>query len=291
MPLTEKGQSPAKKKFKAYPIGYLPVDVAEVQTEQGRVSLFGAVDRTSKVAFAELQPRATRMLAAELLRRALQALPCKAHTVLTDNGVQFTLQAPQWFAGGYRFDRVCRAFSVEHRRTKPAHPWTSGQVERLNRTLKEATVLRYHYETTEQLNEHLQAFLLAYHHTKRLKTLRGLTPHEFVCAQHQKNPPIFTRDHTYPAHPGTIQLRECSSPNGFSFQSQLDAQRVVWLPLIINRASWGAAAPIVSRGYERIEGSPCVHYNTIVLHHSGTRINYPTMHQAQALSMKQGIVC
>jgi hypothetical protein len=57
-------------------------------------------------------------------------------------------------------------------------------------------VLRYHYQTTEQLNEHLQAFLLAYHHAKRLKTLRGLTPHEFVCAQHQKNPAIFTRDPT-----------------------------------------------------------------------------------------------
>ena len=50
---------------------------------------------------------------------------------------------------------------MEHRRTKPAHPWTNGQVKRMNRTLKEATVLRYHYETTEQLNKHLQAFLLA----------------------------------------------------------------------------------------------------------------------------------
>ena len=37
LPLTENGQSPAKKKFKAYPIGYLHVDFAEVQTEQGRV--------------------------------------------------------------------------------------------------------------------------------------------------------------------------------------------------------------------------------------------------------------
>ena len=48
-----------------------------------------------------------------------------------------------------------------------------------------------------ELNEHLQAFLLAYNHAKRLKTLRGLTPHEFVCAQWQKNPTIFTRDPTH----------------------------------------------------------------------------------------------
>jgi len=127
----------------------------------------------------------------------LQALPYKVHTVLPDNGVPFTLQAHQWFPGGHRFGRVCRAFGVEHRLTKPAHPWTNGPVERLNRTLKEATVLRYHDQTTEQLNEPLQAFLLAYHHAKRLKTLRGLTPHEFVCAQHQQNPAIFTQDPTH----------------------------------------------------------------------------------------------
>ena len=88
-------------------------------------------------------------------------------------------------------------YGVAHRLTKPAHPWTNGQVERMNRTLKEATVQRYHYQTTAESNEHLQAFLLAYNHAKRLKTLHGLTPHEFVCAQWQKNPTIFTQDPTH----------------------------------------------------------------------------------------------
>ena len=86
---------------------------------------------------------------------------------------------------------------MAHRLTKPAHPWTNGPVERINRTIKEATVQRFHYQTTNELNGHLQAFLLAYNHAKRLKTLHGLTPHEFVCAQWQKNPPIFTRDPTH----------------------------------------------------------------------------------------------
>ena len=48
----------------------------------------------------------------------------------------------------------------------------------MNRTLKEATVRRYHYETHQQLREHLEAFLNAYNFAKRLKTLRGLTPYE-----------------------------------------------------------------------------------------------------------------
>ncbi len=75
--------------------------------------------------------------------------------------------------GGHSFDRICREYGVEHRLTKPAHPWTNGQVERFNRTIKEATVQRYHYQSTAQLNEHLQTFLLAYNHARRLKRLRG----------------------------------------------------------------------------------------------------------------------
>jgi hypothetical protein len=51
-----------------------------------------------------------------------------------------------------------------------------GQVERMNRTLKEATVQRYHYGTHAQLKAHVHAFLMAYNFAKRLKTLRGLTP-------------------------------------------------------------------------------------------------------------------
>ena len=51
-------------------------------------------------------------------------------------------------------------------------------------------------QSTAQLSEHLPAFLLAYKHAKRLKRLRGLTPHEFVCAQWQTNATIFTQDPT-----------------------------------------------------------------------------------------------
>jgi hypothetical protein len=40
----------------------------------------------------------------------------------------------------------------------------------MNRSLKEATVRRYHYDTHRQLEEHLAAFLGAYNFAKRLKT-------------------------------------------------------------------------------------------------------------------------
>ncbi|GAB3879843.1 hypothetical protein GCM10028824_44010 [Hymenobacter segetis] len=145
------------------------------------------------MAFAELHLRATRMVAVDFLRRVQEKLPYESHTVLADNGVQFTLQPLQWFPGGHIFDRICRALGVKHRLTKPAHPCTNGQVERMNRTIKEATVQRYHYQTTDELNKQLQAFLLAYNHAKLPKTLRGLTLYGFVCAQWQMNPTIFTQ--------------------------------------------------------------------------------------------------
>jgi transposase-like protein len=96
------GDKPAKKKFKSYPIGYFHIDIAEVRTEEGKLYLFVA---------------------------------------LTDNGIQFTDlpknrlgPTARWRA--HMFDMLCDTNSIEHRLTKPNHPWTNGQVERMNRTLK-----------------------------------------------------------------------------------------------------------------------------------------------------------
>ncbi|ESX61125.1 integrase, partial [Mesorhizobium sp. LSHC422A00] len=84
------GDKPARKKFKAYPIGYFHIDVAEVRTEQGKLHMFVAIDRTSKFAFVELHEKATTAVSADFLRHLLDAVPYKIHTVLTDNGIQFT---------------------------------------------------------------------------------------------------------------------------------------------------------------------------------------------------------
>ena len=46
--------------------------------------------------------------------------------MLTDNGAQFTPQPRQCLPGGHRFDRICLEYGVEHRLTKPVHPWTNG---------------------------------------------------------------------------------------------------------------------------------------------------------------------
>jgi hypothetical protein len=51
----------------------------------------------------------------------------------------------------------------------------------MNRTIKEATVRRFHYSSHEQLRTHLADFLAAYNFARRLKTLHGLTPFEAIC--------------------------------------------------------------------------------------------------------------
>jgi hypothetical protein len=51
----------------------------------------------------------------------------------------------------------------------------------MNRTIKEATVQRYHYDRYDQLEAHLADFINAYNYARRLKALKGLTPYEYIC--------------------------------------------------------------------------------------------------------------
>ena len=90
-------ESSAKRKFKAYPIGYFHIDIAELRTAEGKLYLFVAIDRTSKFAFVALHEKADRPTA-----------------------VRF-----------HRFDQICRANDIEHRLTKPNYPWTTMRLNTL----------------------------------------------------------------------------------------------------------------------------------------------------------------
>ncbi|MET3662824.1 transposase-like protein [Aquamicrobium ahrensii] len=161
------GDRPAKKKFKSYPIGYFHIDIAEVGTEQGKLHMFVAIDRTSKCAFVELHEKATTAISREFLLRLLASISYKTHTVLTDNGVQFTT------------------------------PGAGGSAVPL---IKDATVKRFYYESHDQLRQHLADFAAAYNFARRLKTLKSLTPYEFICQRCTKEPERFRLN---PVHQNT----------------------------------------------------------------------------------------
>jgi len=141
------GDRPMRQRFKRYPIGYFHIDVAEVQTAEGRLYLFVGIDRTSKFAFTQLVDKAGKMAAAQFLRDLI--------------GVQFTNRSCDTCAFAHVFDHVCREHEIEHRLTKVKHPWTNGQGERMNRTIKDATVKRFHYDDHNQLLIHLSDFMAA----------------------------------------------------------------------------------------------------------------------------------
>jgi len=175
------GDKPKRQRFKRYPIGYFHIDIAEVHTAEGKLYMFVGIDRTSKFAVTQLVQKAGKMAAAQFLRDLIAAVPYRLHTVLTDNGIQFTNRSCDTSSFEHIFDRVCREHAIEHRLTKVKHPWTNGQVERMNRTIKDATVKRFHYDDHSQLRTHLADFMAAYNFARRLKTLGGLTPYEYIC--------------------------------------------------------------------------------------------------------------
>ncbi len=128
------GDKAEKKRFKAYPIGFFHIDIAEVQTAEGKLALFVAIDRTSKFAFVQLVEKANRATASAFLVALIAAVPYKIHTILTDNGIQFRF--PPRYADGptaryitHMFAMRCRENGIEHRFTKINHPWTTDEVE------------------------------------------------------------------------------------------------------------------------------------------------------------------
>ena len=133
-----------RRKFKIYPIGYFHIDIAEVRTAEGRLYLFVAIDRTSKFAFTELHEKATRRVAADFLLHLIKAVPYKVHTVLTDNGTHFTdPKGESWSVADIKgmldrgepfwapaFEVACARNDIDHRLTKPKHPWTTDVIDK-----------------------------------------------------------------------------------------------------------------------------------------------------------------
>ena len=135
------GDKPERRKFKSYPLGYFHIDITEVRTEEGKLHLFVAIDRTSKFAFVELHEKATTRVSGNFLRHLIQAVPYTIHTVLTDNGIQFTTpgaggsavpEIRQAMADGeifraHSFELACAENNIEHQARNPSIPGTMAK--------------------------------------------------------------------------------------------------------------------------------------------------------------------
>ena len=189
----EEGQS-QRSPFKKYEIGYFHIDICQVSTAEGKAYLYVAIDRTSKYVYAEMHDNQTMNNAQVFLNNLVSSIPYKIHKVLTDNGAQFTykLLLPELRPNKeHLFDTTCASYGIEHRLTKFKHPWTNGQAERMNRTIKDFTVKKYYYDTKKQLAEHVHDFLMAYNFSKKLKSLKFLTPYEKILKTWDENKSLF----------------------------------------------------------------------------------------------------
>ena len=192
LPDTE-GDKPAKKAFNAYPIGYFHIDIAEVQTAQGKLFLFrwpstGPANPRLREASPKKQ---IRMTASAFLTEALIDAGSPGtiqHLSMDRQGdVRSTCLArscqttsPRRYAKHTMSRSVVRCRKTAS--SSGAQTRTSLGLHRpgracMNRTLIEATVRRYRCETHDQRREHLDIFLAANNFAKRLKTLLGLTPY------------------------------------------------------------------------------------------------------------------
>ena len=193
-------KTPKRGKFADTRIGYVHIDISELRLAQGKLNMFLAIDRVSKFTYVEFRDNAGKMNGASFLRSVVEAFPYAIHTVLTDNGMAFAdlpknrAGPTRRYLGNHLFDRVCHEHGIEHKLTRPYHPWTNGQAERMNRTVKDATIKAFHYPDLESLKNHVLAFVSAYNFAKHLRAIRWKTPFEAVCHAWTLSPEIFKLD-------------------------------------------------------------------------------------------------
>ena len=183
------------KKFNFYDPGYVHIDITQVYTQQGKLYLFVAIDRTTKYCLTGLYEDQTAQTASLFLQEVIAKYPLKIDIILTDNGKQFT--AKKIIGNTLPFVTICKENGIEHRLTKPYHPWTNGQVERMNRRLKDATIKKYHYKDHDRLKKHLNNFIMAYNYAQPLGALKGLCPFEEILRYSRLQPEKYKINPTY----------------------------------------------------------------------------------------------
>jgi transposase InsO family protein len=133
--------------FETAPIGFIHIDLKYLPPlERKKSYAFVAIDRATRYVYVEIHPHRDAETAAAFLEAFLAHFPHPVHTILTDNGSEFTdrfavdmkgkpLDRP---SGNHPFDQLCARRDISHRLTRPFRPQTNGMVERFNRRIGEA---------------------------------------------------------------------------------------------------------------------------------------------------------
>lgn len=166
-------------------VGCLYVDRSEIRSTDGTHHLFSAVDEASKFAFLWLAAPDERADAATFLDVLAGQVPFRIYRVVTLKGGPVV---PEDGAGD--FGGLCRDRGIEHRFATNRHPWARYRGARMGRMIQESVT----FASGAYLAGMLRDFARAYNYRRRLKTLRGRTPHQAICDAWREAPERFLTD-------------------------------------------------------------------------------------------------
>jgi hypothetical protein len=187
-----KPDKPPVGTFETTGVGFIHVDVKHLPALRRQKSYaFVAIDRATRYVYLEIHPRRDAETAAGFLGRFLAHFPHTVHTILTDNGSEFTDRFAVDMkgkpddrpSGNHPFDVVCGQ-TIRHRLTRPYRPQTNGMVERFNLRIAAAIRARQaasrnagknKFDSHQERNDFLVRFVADYNRT-RLKCLAYKAP-------------------------------------------------------------------------------------------------------------------
>src|SRR5712671_5397772 len=187
----KKPDRPSVGIFEQATVGFIHFDLKHLPALERRKSYaFVAIDRATRYVYVEIHLRRDAKTAASFLNRFLADFPHPVHTILTDNGSEFTDRFAVDMknkphdrpSGCHLFDLICAERAIDHRLTRPYRPQTNGLVERFNRRIVEAIgrqpkrgIAHRLFESHADRDAFLLGFVRDYNRT-RLKCLGYLAP-------------------------------------------------------------------------------------------------------------------
>jgi Integrase core domain len=161
--------------------------------------VFVAIERATRFVYVEIVTKRDGKTIAGCLKRFLKAFGHPVHTILTDNGSEFTDRFAAGMkgkpegkpSGRHPFDETCAAKRIKHKLTRPFRPQTNGMVERFNRRIAGAIQNapaatrnggKNKFDSHDERNAFIHAFVHDYNRT-RLRCLGYLAPIQALANQ------------------------------------------------------------------------------------------------------------